>query len=1137
MFSNRSFSRFLSFIVVASVSLFAQTELVVNGAFSSGSNNWSLGKWGGSSSGSVTNGEYKITVTTAGSEYWHVQFTQGALSLVKTKKYVFSFDAYKASGSGTQTMQVNIGQSSSPYTSYFGSQNNLVTLTASKTRYTFSMTMNNNSDANSRIEFNCGKSTGSFYIDNVSLHEDVTVPPSGITVAPATLSLSTVPGEPATQTITLSNTGSSAITWSIAGASSWATVTPVSGSIPSGAQAVCNVTASGSVIGSYTGSLSLTHSASTPPSPITIPVSLSITAGYQPTSPYILHPEMGIDFIRSIATFRIKTRDNTNGGFYTNIDRQGNPTSANEKALCGQSRVAYAFTRAFMVTGDEQYLEQAHHALKFLYDHGWNNGWYFVTDLAGNYVNHWGHNDWWSFQQHYALVGISAMVEATGGAMNWNDGSESDKTWLMRGVNSNYTRLWDANPATKGYFDKSNTAWTNKWGKGFTPTVDGVTTHALLMALMYDSTNHRQRLVDLADNIVDHMVQSMQPSGAGFPEAYNADWSIDNGNTNMDIGHGYKTAWVLQRAYLCNPSHTEYRTAAQTIMQNLWDHGAYDEVYGAPYSNLNWQTGAITNSNKNFWMTEQGLTSGLISWYTAQTQAQRDMYLRVADGSINFFMNHFVDPVYGDCYQDVSRDGSTLVDGSKGGLFTAGYHASELGYYAYLYGSLYYQKTPVNLYYHYPAANTDRTFKLTPIAIEDNLLKILAVTIDNVAYGDFDGNARTIHLPPGTGGTFKVTFGFTPAITHSISSVAGTGGSIAPSGLTTVSEGASQRFVVGPETGYRIADVLVDGVSAGAAASYTFSNVTADHTISATFLQVPTYSLTASAGTGGSISPSGTVTVSEGSSMTFAFTPATGYDISSVTVDGSVIGAPTTYTFPAVSSNHAISVAFAIRTYAITASAGAGGSISPSGQVTIQHGASQVFSISPSTGYQIAAVLVDGVSSGAPGSYTFSSVTASHTIAASFSLIPSTVYQINCGGTASSPFAADQYYSGGTARTVTSTITTAGVTNPAPQAVYRAERYGTSTYTFPGLTAGAQYTVRLHFAELYWTATGKRRFNVIINGTAVLSNYDIYAVTGARYKAVVREFTASANGSGQIVINFNTVTDNATVEGIEIIRQ
>jgi len=173
----------------------------------------------------------------------------------------------------------------------------------------------------------------------------------------------------------------------------------------------------------------------------------------------------------------------------------------------------------------------------------------------------------------------------------------------------------------------------------------------------------------------------------------------------------------------------------------------------------------------------------------------------------------------------------------------------------------------------------------------------------------------------------------------------------------------------------------------------------------------------------------------------------------------------------------------------------------------------------------------------AGGPYTVTAKSGSVTGTGTVTVTQATVYQINCGGAAASPYIADQYGSGGTARTVTNTITTTGVTNPAPQAVYQAERYGVVTYTLPSLTAGASYTVRLHFAELYWTATGKRKFNVAINGTTVLSSFDIYSATGARYKAIVKEFTATANTSGQIVIKFTNVTDNATIEGIQIIRQ
>ena len=62
-------------------------ELIVNGNFASGANDWYLGQWGGSSSGTVSGGEYKITVSAAGDEWWNVQFMQGDLSLEQGKTY------------------------------------------------------------------------------------------------------------------------------------------------------------------------------------------------------------------------------------------------------------------------------------------------------------------------------------------------------------------------------------------------------------------------------------------------------------------------------------------------------------------------------------------------------------------------------------------------------------------------------------------------------------------------------------------------------------------------------------------------------------------------------------------------------------------------------------------------------------------------------------------------------------------------------------------------------------------------------------------------------------------------------------------------------------------------------------------
>ena len=151
--------------------------------------------------------------------------------------------------------------------------------------------------------------------------------------------------------------------------------------------------------------------------------------------------------------------------------------------------------------------------------------------------------------------------------------------------------------------------------------------------------------------------------------------------------------------------------------------------------------------------------------------------------------------------------------------------------------------------------------------------------------------------------------------------------------------------------------------------------------------------------------------------------------------------------------------------------------------------------------------------------------------------VPEAVYQVNSGGGAENPFTTDADFSGGSTSSTSSAIDTSGAINPAPQSVYQTERWGNMTYTFPNLVAGASYRVRLHFAEIYWSAAGARLFNVFINGAQVLTNYDIFADTGGMDKATVKEFAATANGSGQIAVQYVNIPgkDNAKSSGIEIL--
>ncbi len=151
-----------------------------------------------------------------------------------------------------------------------------------------------------------------------------------------------------------------------------------------------------------------------------------------------------------------------------------------------------------------------------------------------------------------------------------------------------------------------------------------------------------------------------------------------------------------------------------------------------------------------------------------------------------------------------------------------------------------------------------------------------------------------------------------------ITASASANGSISPSGAVAVAQGANQGFTITANSGFHVADVLVDGGSVGAVTSFTFTNVTANHTIAASFAVNGTFTITASAGANGSISPSGAVVVASGGSQTFTMTANSGFHVSGVLVDGGSVGAVTTYTFTNVLANHTIAASFAANAGGIT---------------------------------------------------------------------------------------------------------------------------------------------------------------------------------------------------------------------------
>lgn len=147
-----------------------------------------------------------------------------------------------------------------------------------------------------------------------------------------------------------------------------------------------------------------------------------------------------------------------------------------------------------------------------------------------------------------------------------------------------------------------------------------------------------------------------------------------------------------------------------------------------------------------------------------------------------------------------------------------------------------------------------------------------------------------------------------PTSQYTINTSAGAGGTISPQGSLAVNEGESATFSMTPNTGYYLKELKVDGVVVGRIPTYTFSNVSENHIITATF-DVATYNVAAFMSNGGSISPV-SATISYGGTKKFTIKPKNGFAIQNVVVDGVSVGAVSSYTFSNVTKDHTISALF-----------------------------------------------------------------------------------------------------------------------------------------------------------------------------------------------------------------------------------
>ncbi len=275
--------------------------------------------------------------------------------------------------------------------------------------------------------------------------------------------------------------------------------------------------------------------------------------------------------------------------------------------------------------------------------------------------------------------------------------------------------------------------------------------------------------------------------------------------------------------------------------------------------------------------------------------------------------------------------------------------------------------------------------------------RISEVSVDGGSKEIDDGILKLTHILS----DHKVRVVFSPAGTYRLDiSTEGSGSVSYDSG--EYAEGETIVLDITPGDGNVISDVIVDGESIGSTNRVPIM-MDSGHTVEVKFRECimsdPIVDVSVNVKVGsttgadyGTISPSGLVRVAYGGSLAVTIALNEGYVLSSVVVDGKEVGTSPIVMVTDITEDVDIDITVlstAVKTYTITSSFTSGGSISPSGSVSVIGGGSQTFTITAYSGYHLSSLVIDGTSISYSGrTYTFSNITSDHSISAVFAADP-----------------------------------------------------------------------------------------------------------------------------------------------------
>jgi anti-anti-sigma factor len=484
-------------------------------------------------------------------------------------------------------------------------------------------------------------------------------------------------------------------------------------------------------------------------------------------------PDWWTKQIRSLANFYLNAQfedgDIDFRKYRTGIGLVGAKEGSNRQETDTISRLVYGFATAYMLTGEDRYLEAAEKGTEYLREHM-----RFLDDSEG--IVYWYHainvkpdgseqkifssefgDDYDAipaYEQIYALAGPTQTYRVTGDPRIMKDVELTvnlfDRYFLDRSEHGGFFSHID--PIS--FSPYSETLGHNRARKNWNSVGDHAPAYLINLWLATGKEEYANFLESTFDTIEKHF-----PDDEHSPfvqERFYEDWSHDTTwgwqQNRAVVGHNLKIAWNLMRMNHLKPKE-KYVALAKKIAEVMPKVGS-DLQRGGWYDVVERTLGAdekfhrcVWHDRKAWWQQEQAILAYLI----LAGSLERPEFLKLARESSAFYNAWFLDYEAGGIYFNVLANGLPYLLGterSKGSHSMSGYHSFELAYLSTVYTNLLLTQQPMDLYFKpKPGGFENNILRVQPDILPPDSVHIGQVWINGQPHYDFDPNKLTVKLP------------------------------------------------------------------------------------------------------------------------------------------------------------------------------------------------------------------------------------------------------------------------------------------------------------------------------------------------------------------------------------------------------